>query len=82
MVAGVITNGDGIDFFINGKIVVPSDPTAAEKAAAKSAARLGFGSTGLTPRRWLSTPLTIRAAVRESSVRAAAAPDSITLDAG
>ena len=46
----VDTNGDGIADFINGKIVVPSDPTAAENtAAANLAARLGFGSTGLTP---------------------------------
>src|SRR3984957_2129915 len=46
----VDTNGDGIADFINGKIVVPADPTAAENAAAANlAARLGFGSTGLTP---------------------------------
>src|ERR1700733_13693914 len=46
----VDTNGDGIADFINGKIVVPADPTAAENtAAANLAARLGFGSTGLTP---------------------------------
>src|SRR5580658_2153050 len=46
----VDTNGDGIADFINGKIVVPADPAAAENAAAANlAARLGFGSTGLTP---------------------------------
>src|SRR5580704_14988174 len=46
----VDTNGDGIADFINGKIVVPADPTAAENAAAANlAARLGFASTGLTP---------------------------------
>src|SRR5580692_11269689 len=46
----VDTNGDGIADFINGKIVVPADPTAAENAAAGNlAARLGFASTGLTP---------------------------------
>src|ERR1700689_2453898 len=46
----VDTNGDGIADFIDGKIVVPADPTAAENtAAANLAARLGFGSTGLTP---------------------------------
>src|ERR1700735_1863853 len=46
----VDTNGDGIVDFINGKIVVPADPTAAENAAAANlAARLGFGTTGLTP---------------------------------
>jgi len=51
------TNGDGIADFINGKIVVPAHPTAAENAAAAElAARLGFGSTGLTP------PLVITAA--------------------
>jgi hypothetical protein len=44
------TNGDGIADFINGKIVVPTEPTAAENAAAANlAARLGFGTTGLTP---------------------------------
>jgi len=41
----VDTNGDGIADFINGKIVVPADPTAVENAAAANlAARLGFGS--------------------------------------
>jgi Zinc carboxypeptidase len=51
------TNGDGIADFINGKIVVPAQPTAAENAsAANFAARLGFGSTGLTP------PLVVKAA--------------------
>ena len=46
----VDTNGDGIADFINGKIVVPAEPTAAENAAAANlAARLGFGTTGLTP---------------------------------
>ena len=44
------TNGDGVVDFINGKIVVPAQPTAAENtAAANLAARLAFGSTGLTP---------------------------------
>jgi len=44
------TNGDGIADFIAGKIVVPAQPSAAENsAAANLAARLGFGSTGLTP---------------------------------
>ncbi|HEX4227198.1 MAG TPA: M14 family zinc carboxypeptidase [Bryobacteraceae bacterium] len=44
------TNGDGIADFINGKIVVPSNPSATENAAAANfAARLGFGTTGLTP---------------------------------
>src|SRR5580704_10136076 len=46
----VDANGDGIADFINGKIVVPADPSAAENAAAANlAARLGFASTGLTP---------------------------------
>jgi hypothetical protein len=45
----VDTNGDGIADFINGKVVVPTNPSAAENAsAADLAARLGFGSTGLT----------------------------------
>jgi hypothetical protein len=44
------TNGDGIADFIHGKVVVPAQPSAAENAAAADfAARLGFGSTGLTP---------------------------------
>src|SRR5438132_849042 len=44
------TNGDGIADFINGKVVVPDRPSAAENAAAADfAARLGFGTTGLTP---------------------------------
>src|SRR5277367_4096198 len=44
------TNGDGIVDFVAGKVVVPANPTAAENAAAADiAARLGFGSTGLTP---------------------------------
>jgi hypothetical protein len=44
------TNGDGIADFIAGKIVVPAQSSAAENsAAANLAARLGFGSTGLTP---------------------------------
>src|SRR5579862_5945635 len=43
------TNGDGIADFINGKVVVPAKPTAAENAAAANiAARLGYGTTGLT----------------------------------
>jgi hypothetical protein len=46
----VDTNGDGIADSINGKVIVPDAPTAAENAAAANlAARLGYGSTGLTP---------------------------------
>src|SRR5947199_7086223 len=45
----VDTTGDGIADFIQGKVVVPAQPTAAENAAAANlAARLGYGSTGLT----------------------------------
>ena len=45
----VDTNGDGIADFISGKVVVPTNPSAAENAAAADiAARLGFASTGLT----------------------------------
>ena len=45
------TNGDGIVDFIPGKVVVPARPSAAENAAASNiAARLGFATTGLTPR--------------------------------
>ncbi len=44
------TNGDGIADYIAGRIVVPAQPTAAENAAAANlAARLGYGTTGLTP---------------------------------
>src|ERR1035441_10108732 len=46
----VDTNGDGIADFLNGQVVVPESPTAAENAAAANlAARLGYGTTGLTP---------------------------------
>ncbi len=45
----VDTNGNGIADAIQGQIVVPARPTAAENAAAANvAARLGYGSTGLT----------------------------------
>jgi hypothetical protein len=44
------TNGDGIADFIAGRIVVPAQPSAAENAAAANlAARLGYGTTGMTP---------------------------------
>ncbi len=43
------TNGDGIADAVTGKIVVPEAPTAAENAAAANiAARVAYGSTGLT----------------------------------
>jgi len=43
------TNGDGLPDAINGKIVVPSTPTSTENAAAANwAARLAYGSAGLT----------------------------------
>ena len=45
----VDTNGDGIADAIAGKIIVPDKSTAAENsAAANFAARLAYGSTGLT----------------------------------
>jgi len=45
----VDTNGNGIADAIHGQVVVPEQPTAAENAAATNvAARLGYGSTGLT----------------------------------
>jgi len=51
------TNGDGLIDAVAGKVVVPSEPNAAQNAAAAEiAARIGFASTGLTP------PLVIRAA--------------------
>src|SRR5579863_3661929 len=44
------TNEDGIADFIHGKIVVPAQPSAADNAAAANlAARVAYGSTGLTP---------------------------------
>lgn len=44
------TNGDGIADFVNGKIVVPDQASAAHNsAAANLAARIAYGSTGLTP---------------------------------
>src|SRR5580704_11767034 len=44
----VDTNGDGIADAINGRIVVPENPSAAmNTAAANLAARLAYGSTGL-----------------------------------
>ena len=46
----VDTNGDGIADSISGKVVVPASPSAADNAAAANlAARLAYGSTGLTP---------------------------------
>ena len=43
------TNADGISDAIEGAIVVPSSPSSAENSAAANwAARLAFGSTGLT----------------------------------
>jgi hypothetical protein len=45
----VDTNGDGIADAVVGKIVVPDKSSAAENAAAANfAARVGYGSTGLT----------------------------------
>jgi len=44
------TNGDGIIDFIPGKVVVPTNSTAEENAAAANlAARLGYASTGFNP---------------------------------
>jgi len=44
------TNSDGIADFVQGKIVVPAQPTAAQNAAAANlAARVAYGTTGLTP---------------------------------
>jgi len=72
------TNSDGLADFINGKIVVPADPTAAENsAAAEFAARLGYGSTGLTP------PLVVNRAEGEPRIlvgRAAADSRAIQLE--
>jgi hypothetical protein len=44
------TNGDGVADILNGRIVVPASPSAAQNAAAANlAARAAYGSTGLTP---------------------------------
>ncbi len=75
----VDTNGDGVADAVVGAVVVPDAPTAADNAAAADvAARLAFGSTGLT------LPLVVRAgdAARAAPgprffVGAAAAPASI-----
>jgi hypothetical protein len=65
------TNGDGIADFVNGKVTVPAHPTAAENTgAANLAARLGYGSTGLTPPLVVNAP----AAMGISVARAANAP--------
>jgi hypothetical protein len=57
------TNGDGIADFVEGKIIVPGKPTAAENAvAANLAARLGYGSTGLT------LPIVVTSGSEESRV--------------
>ena len=57
------TNGNGIADTVRGQIVVPAEPSAAENAAAANlAARLSYGSTGLT------LPIVVNAAgVAESS---------------
>ncbi len=58
----VDTNGDGIPDFVSGQIVVPARPTAAENAAAANlAARMAYGTTGL------SLPLVIAASAPEAS---------------
>jgi hypothetical protein len=57
----VDTNGDGIADAVVGKIVVPDKSSAAENAAAANfAARVGYGSTGLT------LPIVITASVVRS----------------
>lgn len=44
------TNGDGVADAVAGKVVVPANSSAAENAAAANiAARIGYGTTGLTP---------------------------------
>ncbi|MGP8246558.1 MAG: hypothetical protein ACLQVN_18825, partial [Bryobacteraceae bacterium] len=44
------TNGDGIADILDGRIVVPANPSAAQNAAAANlAARAAYGTTGLTP---------------------------------
>jgi hypothetical protein len=63
----VDTNSDGIADYVNGKIVVPARPSAAENAAAANlAARLGFGTTGLT------LPIVVNAAANASANPSAA----------
>ena len=53
----VDTNGDEIIDAVNGKVVVPTEPSEAENtAAAEFAARIGFASTGITPPLVISAP--------------------------
>lgn len=56
------TNGDGLADFLDGVIVVPAEPTAAENtAAANLAARMAYGTTGL------SLPVVVAAGVAEAA---------------
>jgi hypothetical protein len=79
----VDTNGDGIADFINGKIVVPAEPTAAENAAAANlAARLGFETTGLTPPVVVAADHDSGSGPRIFVGRAAHAPNPLPLEPG
>src|SRR5579864_8618513 len=61
----VDTNGDGIADAVVGKIIVPDHSSAAENAAAANfAARIGYGSTGLT------LPIVITASEAQSANKA------------
>jgi hypothetical protein len=73
------TNGDGIADEIAGKIIVPDHPTAAENAAAANlAARVGYGSAGLTLPMVLAAPANPAGGPRIWIGRAA--PDSTLSD--
>src|SRR6185437_5058533 len=77
------TNNDGLADFLNGKIVVPAHPTAAENtAAANLAARAGFGVTGLTPPTVVNSepPRGSRIWVGRSAVPAAVASELAPFD--
>ena len=81
------TNGDGINDFINGKIVVPAQPTAAENAAAADlAARIGFETTGMTPPLVVTTATAANPSPRiwvgRGAVPAAASGELATLEKG
>ena len=77
------TNGDGVIDYVAGKIVVPTNPTAAENAAAADvAARLGFSTTGFTPPIVISADEDRRDGARIYIGRAATSPVLLAPDEG
>ncbi|MDE3134995.1 MAG: hypothetical protein KGL59_00335 [Acidobacteriota bacterium] len=85
------TNGDGIANFLRGHVVVPASPSAAENAAAANlAARMGYGTSGLSLPVVESLPQTaepspkifVGAGALDSGTAAAIAPLSSLLGPG